>query len=238
VAELRFIRVDGENLCIGAATRQVDAERSPLLRERLPLLAKALRWVGHPQTRNRGTIGGSIAAADPSAEIPLVALTLEAQAIARSKAGETVLPLTDFFQGPMMTALAPDQCLTEIRFPLWPGRVGSGFHEVSARASDFALVAAAAQIALDANGICTRIGAALGGIGGAPVRVTATAALVGQRLEPAAVERAVATIDDEISPEDDPHVSAAYRRRVARVLLTRAVLEARDHALNGTTAAP
>src|SRR5258706_403341 len=149
IEALRFIRVDGDALCIGAATRQVDAERSALVRERLPLLSAALRWVGHPQTRNRGTIGGSIAAADPSAEIPLVAVTLEAQAIARSKTGDSALALADFFRGPMMTALAPDQCLTEIRFPLWSGQFGCGFHEVSARASDFALVAAAAQVTLD-----------------------------------------------------------------------------------------
>src|SRR5271170_4398601 len=173
LAELRFIRIENDMLCIGAATRQVDAERSALVRERLPLLAKALRWVGHPQTRNRGTIGGSIAAADPSAEIPLVAVTLEAQAVASSKDGESILALADFFRGPMMTALQPDQCLTEIRFPLWPGRVGSGFREVSARASDFALVAAAAQLALDPNGVCTRLRTALGGVGAAPVPVRA-----------------------------------------------------------------
>jgi CO/xanthine dehydrogenase FAD-binding subunit len=231
IAELRFIRVDDDALCIGAATRQVDAERSALVRERLPLLAKALRWVGHPQTRNRGTIGGSIAAADPSAEIPLVAVTLEAQAVASSKDGESVLALADFFRGPMMTALQPDQCLTEIRFPLWPGRVGSGFHEVSARASDFALVAAAAQLTLDPSGVCTRLSTALGGVGAAPMRVIApAAALVGSRLDPAAVEQAVALIDGEIAPEDDQHVGAAYRRRVARVLLARAILEAHEEA--------
>jgi len=231
IADLRFIKVEAGELRIGAATRQVDAERSALVRERLPLLAKALRWVGHPQTRNRGTIGGSIAAADPSAEIPLVAVTIEAQAVARSKTGEATLALTDFFRGPMMTALQPDQCLTEIRFPLWPGRVGSGFHEVSARASDFALVAAAAQLALDPSGVCTRLSAALGGIGAGPMRVSApAAALVGRRLDQAAVEQAVAFIDDEIAPEDDQHVGADYRRRVARVLLARAILEAQDEA--------
>ncbi len=142
-----------------------------------------------------------------------------------------MLPLTDFFRGPMMTALAPDQCLVEIRFPLWPGRVGCGFHEVSARASDFALVAAAAQLTLDADGTCTRLSTALGGVGAAPVRVTAPAALVGQPLSSAAIEQTVAGIDAEIAPEDDQHASAAYRRRVARVLLARAITDARDAAL-------
>jgi CO/xanthine dehydrogenase FAD-binding subunit len=231
LAELRFIRVEGDEFRIGAATRQVDAERSALVRERLPLLAKALRWVGHPQTRNRGTIGGSIAAADPSAEIPLVAVTIEANAVAQSKTGTAVLALAEFFRGPMMTALEPDQCLTEIRFPLWAGRVGSGFHEVSARASDFALVAAASQLALDPSGVCIRLSTALGGVGAAPVRVHApAAALVGRRLDPAAIERAVAGIDAEIAPEDDQHVGADYRRRVARSLLARAILDARDEA--------
>jgi CO/xanthine dehydrogenase FAD-binding subunit len=231
IADLRFIKLEDGELRIGAATRQVDAERSTLVRERLKLLAKALRWVGHPQTRNRGTIGGSIAAADPSAEIPLVAVTIEARAVARSKTGEAMLALTDFFRGPMMTALQPDQCLTEIRFPLWPGRVGSGFHEVSARASDFALVAAAAQLALDPSGVCIRLSAALGGIGAGPIRVNAPAArLIGRRLDPALVEQAVSGIDDEIAPEDDQHVGADYRRRVARVLLARAIQEAQDEA--------
>ncbi len=231
VAELRFIRIADDTLCIGAATRQVDAERSPLVQEHLPLLAKALRWVGHPQTRNRGTVGGSIAAADPSAEIPLVAVTLDARARARSKAGDAELALADFFQGPMMTTLAHDQCLVEIRFQLWSGRVGCGFHEVSARASDFALVAAAAQVTLAPDGTCSRLATGLGGVGGAPVRITATNALIGKRLEPATVEAAVSGIDAEIAPEDDPHASAAYRRRVARTLLTRAIFDARDHAL-------
>jgi CO/xanthine dehydrogenase FAD-binding subunit len=238
VEELRFIRVDHDVLRIGAGTRQVDAERSPLVRDRLPLLAKALRWVGHPQTRNRGTIGGSIAAADPSAEIPLVALTLDAQALARSKSGDSTLALGDFFRGPMMTALAPDQCLVELRFPVWSGRVGCGFQEVSARASDFALVAAAAQVTLDRNGACTRVAAALGGVGAAPVRVRAPDALVGRRLELTTVEQALAGLGDEIAPEDDPHASPDYRRRVARTLLARALLEARDAALKGALAPP
>jgi carbon-monoxide dehydrogenase medium subunit len=230
VAELRGIRVEDDTLVIGAATRQVDAERSALVRERLPLLAAALRWVGHPQTRNRGTVGGSIAAADPSAEIPLVAVTLAGHAVARSKAGDAVLALADFFRGPMTTALAPDQCLVEIRLPLWPGRTGCGFHEVSARASDFALAAAAAQVTLDAAGTCTRLAAALGGVGAAPVRVRTPEVLVGRRLDAAAIDAAVAGIDAEIAPEDDPHASAAYRRRVARVLLARAIADARDAA--------
>ncbi|HUA55340.1 MAG TPA: FAD binding domain-containing protein [Candidatus Sulfotelmatobacter sp.] len=238
VEALRFIRVEGDVLRIGAATRQVEAEHSPLVRERLPLLIKALRWVGHPQTRNRGTVGGSIAAADPSAEIPLVALALEARALARSKGGESELALTDFFRGPMMTALAPEQCLVEIRFPLWSGRVGCGFQEVSARASDFALVAAATQLVLDAGGICTRIAAALGGVGAAPVRVRAPEALLGRRLEPAAVDDALAALGDEIAPEDDQHASADYRRRVARTLMARALIEARDEALKRALAPP
>jgi len=231
IAELRFIRLEGDRLCLGAATRQVDVERSSLVGERLPLLHQALRWVGHPQTRNRGTIGGSIAAADPSAEIPLVAVTLGAEAIARSKTGDQTLALGSFFQGPMMTALGADQCLTEIRFPIWAGRVGCGFHEVSARASDFALVAAAAQLALDASGICTRIAAGLGGVGAAPLRLAAPEALVGSRLDDDAITRAAAAIDAEITPQDDPHADAAYRRRVARTLLQRAIADGRDAAL-------
>src|SRR5579871_815411 len=226
--ELHGIRAEPDAVVIGAVTRQVEVERSDIVNRSLPLLAKALPWVGHPQTRNRGTIGGSIAAADPSAEIPLVAVTLGAQALARSKSGDAELSLGDFFRGPMMTALAPDQCLVELRFPLWPGRVGCGFQEVSARASDFALVAAAAQVTLDDDGACTRVAAALGGVGAVPIRVQAPDALVGRRLDPATVEHALAGLADEIAPEDDPHASADYRRRVARTLLARALLEAHE----------
>ena len=155
--------------------------------------------------------------------------------VARSTArGERVIAAADFFQGAMMTALADDECLTEIRFPVWSGAgtVGCGFHEVSSRQSDFAVAAAAAQLSFDDDGICRRAACGVGGVAPAPVRLVDVAeALVGARLDEATVEDAAASMADAIEPDDDVHASADYRRRVARVLLQRAIIDARDEAL-------
>ena len=152
-------------LAVGAMTRQRAAELSPAIRGNVPLLAKALRFVGHLQTRNRGTVGGSLAHGDPAAEIPLAAVTLDAELEAEGTGGRRVCPANGFFEAPMVTAIAPDECLVEARFPVWDGeRIGTGFQEVASRQGDFAIVAAAAQVALDGEGRCTRIAAGLGGV--------------------------------------------------------------------------
>ena len=220
-------------LGIGAMTRQRAAELSPLVRNRLPLLAKALGFVGHLQTRNRGTVGGSLVHGDPAAEIPLVAAALDAELEAEGTGGRHSYPAAAFFEAPMVTAIAADECLVEARFPIWNGaRIGTGFHEVASRKGDFAIVAAAAQLALDGDGRCLRIAAALGGVAPVPVRVPALEhALGGTRLEDGEIEAALACVDAAIEPDDDLHATAAYRGRVARVLLGRAIREARDEAL-------
>jgi CO/xanthine dehydrogenase FAD-binding subunit len=228
VAPLQGIARDGDALVIKACTRQADALASAAMREHLPLLAKAIRFVGHVQTRNRGTVGGSICHADPSAEIPLTALTVDAALVARSAKGERRIAIDDFFVGPMMTTLQPDECLSEVRFPVWNGgRVGTGFQEVSARISDFAIVSVAAQVVLDRGGICTRAAVAVGGAGARPVRCDPAAqAVVGSRLDAATIAKAAAMIPDLIEPDSDLHATADYRRRVARALVERALTEA------------
>src|SRR5450755_1876214 len=148
--ELAGIRKDKEAVVVGATTRQAQAERDPVIRASVPMLAQVLPWVGHPPTRNRGTIGGSIANADPSAEIPLVAVTLGAEIMLATTAGPTSMPADDFFIGPMLTSIGQGECVSAIRFPVWPHkRIGDGLFEISARRSDFAFVAAAAQVAFD-----------------------------------------------------------------------------------------
>ena len=129
IPELRGIDVRDGLVAVKACTTQADALASETIRERVPLLAKALSFVGHTQTRNRGTIGGSLANADPAAEICMAALALDCDIVARSVTSERIIPSAKFFQGAMTTALAPEECLTETRFPLWrePGRVGTGF---------------------------------------------------------------------------------------------------------------
>ena len=236
ISGLRGIELSDGIVAVKACTRQADALASAIVREHVPLLAKALPFVGHSQTRNRGTVGGSLANADPAAEIAIVALALDCEIVARGVASERTIAATQFFRGAMRTALAPEDCLTEARFPVWreEGRIGMGFQEVSIRRSDFALVAVAVQILLDESGICRRIAIALGGLSAAPIRAHAAAKrLEGTRLEPSDLEAATGLLQESIEPQSDIHASAAYRRRVAGALLERAILEAWHEARPG-----
>jgi len=232
IADLAFIRDEGEGVRIGAVTRQSVAERNRIVATKLPLLAKALPWVGHQATRHRGTVGGSIANGDPAGEIPLVAVTLQATITAQDATGSTELAAGEFYLGPMISALPEGAIVTHIRFPVWQqGRTGAGFHEVSARRSDFAFVASAAQVALDADGVCTALSVGIGGAGDTPVRLGAVSeTLVGSRLEETEVQEAVVAASANVETVDDLHASAAYRKRVAATLACRAILEARDEA--------
>ena len=235
IPELSGIRDAGTFVAIGAATRQVVAERDPLVARKVPLLAKALPWVGHAPTRNRGTIGGSVANGDPAAEIALVAVTLEATLVVQTAEETSELAATEFYLGPMITALPEGGILTSVRFPVWAeSRIGTGFHEVAARKSDFALVAAAAQVALDADGRCKTLCVGLGGAGDTPMRLySVSEALIGSHLEEGAVREAVAAATAELEAADDLHASAAYRRRVASSLARRAIADARAEAAGG-----
>ena len=196
----------------------------------VPMLARVLPWVGHPPTRNRGTVGGSIANADPSAEIPLVAVTLGADIMIATTRGPTSMSADDFFIGPMLTAIGQGECVKAIRFPVWPHqRIGVGFFEISARRSDFAFVAAAAQVALDDDGRCLEIALGAGGVGDRPIRLNVSS-LVGAKLDPASMTEAVHAASADIDAMSDLHASAAYRRRVAAVLCVRALEQARAEA--------
>jgi carbon-monoxide dehydrogenase medium subunit len=224
-----IIRANGF-VVVGATTRQVEAEKSALIAADVPLLAKALPWVGHQPTRNRGTVGGSVANADPSAEIPLVAMTLGAEIVVQSQAGATAIPASEFFLGAMTTALEPGSCVKALRFPVWSrGRIGAGFHEISARKSDFAYASAAAQIALDDDGKCMDIALGIGGLGDRPVRV-ALAGLIGKRPADAnladIVQDAVREVAANFDLRSDIHASASYRRRLAAALAQRAMRDA------------
>jgi CO/xanthine dehydrogenase FAD-binding subunit len=224
--ELRGIRVEDDAIVIGATTRQVEVERSEEARAALPLLAKALPWVGHPPTRNRGTVGGSIANADPSAEIPLVAVTLGADIEIANTSGRSAMPADDFFIGPMLTAVMPGDCVCAVRFPRWRhARVGTGFYEVSARQSDFAFVAAAAQVALDGDGRCIEATLGLGGIGDRALRIDVSA-LIGHPPSEVATTDIVRAAAKDLEASSDLHASASYRRRVAATLGARALSDA------------
>ena len=225
--ELAGIREERGALVVGATTRQAHAERDPVIRASVPMLARVLPWVGHPPTRNRGTVGGSIANADPSAEIPLVAVTLRADIMLATTDGATSMPADDFFIGPMLTSIGQGECVSAIRFPVWPHqRIGVGFFEISARRSDFAFVAAAAQVALDEEGRCLDVALGVGGVGDRPLRLDVSS-LVGTELDATSVAAAVNAASGELNATSDLHASAAYRRRVASVLCMRALEHAR-----------
>jgi CO/xanthine dehydrogenase FAD-binding subunit len=231
---LAGIRGDAEGIVIGATTRQVAAEHNALVAERLPLLAKALPWVGHAPTRNRGTVGGSVANADNSADIPLVLVTLRGTVVLSDGQSDRLLDAEDFFLGPMMTALDQGTCLTEIRLPVWTdGYVGADFQEISARRSDFAYVSAAAQVKLDASGRCTDCVIGIGGATPIPTRLKqAGDALKGSRLTAAEITDAIKGIGERLEIMTDAHATPRYRRHVAEVLAIRAVRAAKENALN------
>jgi len=232
IESLKFAVLEKDRARIGACTRQVTVERDDALASRLPLLREALAWVGHVQTRNRGTLGGSLAHADPCAELPLAAQVLGASMLARSARGARTLVAEEFFAGPMATALRPDECLEEIHWPIWPERrVGSAFTELSIRHGDFALVAAAAQVALDAGGRCVRAAFGLGGVGQTPLAFPKLAAgLVGSPLKEDLILETAKRAAAESEPGSDLHASAEYRRHLACVLLKKVLYKAYEEA--------
>ena len=220
---LKFIRVEKDAVRTGACTRQCVIARDAALAKAVPLLKQALEWVGHVQTRNHGTVGGSLVHADPAAEMPLVAQILGAQMVLRSHAGTRTVGAAEFFEGPLATATRADECLEEIRWPVWTEKhTGSAFTEISRRHGDFALVAAAAQIAVDENGTCTRASFGLAGGGYIPMAFPKLATrLVGSKLQDDVVQSVVNDAATEFDPGGDLHASPEYRRQLAAVLAAR-----------------
>ncbi len=228
LSELAFVRREGDAIAIGATTKQSAAAGNALVRAESPLLYKVMPYVGHAAIRARGTVGGSLANADPAAEIALVAVTLGATLVCREGNKLLEIAAADFFTGPMMTVLAPAACLMGVRLPVWrDARIGVGFHEVNARSSDFAFAAAAAQIAVDEDGVCRRVALGVGAVAPVPFRVDAVGkALEGNVLHENTLRDAIAAVLAGIAPLADLHASAAYRRRAAATLLLRAISDA------------
>lgn len=218
-------------LVIGAMTRQRRLERSEVVREHYPLLAEAAAVIGHPATRNRGTIGGSLAHADPAAELPALLLTYGGSVLVQGANGAREIPAADFFVTFLTTALEPGELLTEVRLRRWPTGTGWCFLEESRRYGDFAVAGVAALVHLDADGRCTQAAVTLFGVGDAPYPVAeATGLLVGQMPDEdrfAAVAQAAA---EGAEPEDDVHASAAFRRHLCAVLTRRALRTAVERA--------
>ena len=227
VAGLSGIRREGDVLVIGAMTRMAEVERSPEVAVAAPLVTEAVGLVAHAPVRNSGTVGGSLAHADPAAELPAVALALDADLVAAGPGGTRVIPAAEFFTGPYSTALAADEILTEIRLPVWPG--GHAFTEFSRVHANFAVVAVAALVELDGdgdgNGDRIRHAAlALAGVAPTPVRATAAErALAGASADAATIRAAADAAATGLSPAGDLHASPETRRGLARTYLRRGI---------------
>lgn len=231
VTSLAGIAEANGGLRIGAMTRQRQAERSALVAERAPLLAAALPHVAHPQIRNRGTVGGSLAHADPAAELPAVMLALEARFRLRTASAERSLAASDFFTGFFSTALAEGELLVDIEVPPMPAGAGCAFEEVSRRHGDYALLGVAAVVALDDTGRCSDVRLAYVNGGAGPQRSPGAESLVrGEVPGPELVRAAAAAALNDLEPGNDVHASAEYRRQLARVLTERTLVRAIDDA--------
>ena len=224
VPELRGIEQGEGYLDIGAMTSQRAIEHHPQVASDAPLLREATGYIGHLPIRTRGTIGGSLAHADPAAEYPVVALAADLRLVVRGPAGTRELPAREFFLGYLTTALQPDEVLVRVRVPKAAPERGAAFVEIARRPGDFAIVAVAATAALDAAGRVESVSIAVGGAAPAPFRADAAeAALLGSAIGPVVIEEAAALVADAAEPEADLQGTADYRRALCRVLVGRAL---------------
>jgi carbon-monoxide dehydrogenase medium subunit len=231
VRELAGIAADDGGLRFGAMTRQADAERSTLVSQRSPLLAEVLPLIAHPAIRNRGTLGGSLAHADPAAELPVAVTALDALLEVRGPRGSRTIGAEAFFVAPLTSALAWDEILTGVRIPRWEPRWGWAFQKFARRHGDFALASAAVIVGLDRGGTVGHVRIALGGVAGRPLRCRrAEGLLLGQRPGVESLDAAAGLVSQEIDPPSDVHGSAEYRRALAAALTRRALARALERA--------
>lgn len=232
-ADLAGIATTRGAVRIGAMTRQRSIERSDTVATNLPLLAEAMPWVAHTQIRTRGTVGGSIAHADPAAELPAVFVALRARYLVQSRDGERWLNADSFSTGLFATELRAGELLSSIEVPLAQPRTGYAFIEMARRHGDFALAGVACSITLEASGQCSAARVSLFGIGDGPVLSEAVAGtLAGSVPDEAVIREAAAAVESEIDPPSDIHASATYRKHLSVVLTRRALTRAAERARN------
>jgi aerobic carbon-monoxide dehydrogenase medium subunit len=226
LAELRQIKIANDGVTLGAMVRWREILDHAQLGKAHPLLVAAVEHVAHYQIRNRGTVGGSIAHADPAAEMPGIAVACEAQIAVVGKSGSRVIMAADFFVGPLMTALKADEIITEIRLPAWPAKRRWGFQEFARRRGDFAMAAAAVFYDED-GGKAANAHVGVIGVADRPLRLGAVeAALDGQAIDDATIAKAEAAASAAVDPPDDIHASGAYRRALVGVMVERALKNA------------
>jgi aerobic carbon-monoxide dehydrogenase medium subunit len=228
--ELSGVSAVNGHVAVGAMTREYVAEDSPVIAAAVPLLAAALPLIGHEAIRSRGTIGGSLAHADPSAELPAVALALGAEFVVRSGSGERVIPATEWFEGFLATSRRADELLVEVRFPAVAPGTGVSFLEVARRHGDFAIVGLATSLTLS-NGTISDARLAFTGVSDVPVRASAAEELLaGQQTSAGLFEEAARRATADLDPPADLHGSAEYRKKIAATLVRRGLHEAAGNA--------
>jgi carbon-monoxide dehydrogenase medium subunit len=227
LADLRGIRISEKGVTLGAMVRWREIEDDERLSTAHPLLKAAIAHVAHYQIRNRGTVGGSIAHADPAAEMPGIAMTCDAEIAVVGKSGAHVIQAADFFQGALTTALTSDEIIVEIRLPAWPKTRRWGFQEFARRRGDFAMAAAAVFYDQDDSGKAANAHVGVIGVADRPLRLDAVEAVLnGQTVDEATIAKAEAATSAAVDPQDDIHASAAYRRALVGTMVERALRRA------------
>jgi 2-furoyl-CoA dehydrogenase FAD binding subunit len=233
IKELEYIKTEGDELVIGALARERDIEQSPLVLEKWPFLSKAISFIGHSAIRNRGTIGGSLVHADPSAEIPTSLCALNGNVKVVGPSGEKILEPEEFFLTYLTTSLEPSDLLVEVRIPALPEKTGWSFGELSRRSGDFAIVAVGILLFTETTGVCREARISMGGVAPTPVRAEeAEALLAGQKITKKLIAAAAQQAAEETDTEPDYHASAEYRMDMARVFVKKGLQEA-CNMLNG-----
>lgn len=234
VSELSFINESNGHLRIGALTREADLERSELVAGRYPLLMDTTKFVADPLVRNLATLGGNLAHGDPANDHPATMLALRAQLVARGPAGERTIPIDEFFQDLFVTALAPDELLTEIRVPKPAPRSGGAYQKLERKVGDFATAGVAVYLVMNENGTCQEVGIGLTNMGPMPMRAARSEdALRGQGPTEAAIREAAELAAKDCQPTADLRGSVEYKRALVRVLTKRALQQALQRATGG-----
>jgi aerobic carbon-monoxide dehydrogenase medium subunit len=219
IAELKGIAVKGDVLTIGALTRHVDLQRSPEIATHAPLLAEAIAHVAHPAIRNKGTIGGSLAHADPASELPACMIALDATMVIRGQTGERRVAAADFFTGIYETALSADELLTAVELPAARKNSAYFFHEFARRHGDYAIVGAAAQAIVESD-VFTNLRLVFFAVGDRPLLAGVASRLINVAITPEILADASTALEDELDPPEDQQASSSMRRHLAKVLLT------------------
>ncbi|MEW6454939.1 MAG: xanthine dehydrogenase family protein subunit M [Pseudomonadota bacterium] len=227
IPDLKGIRISSDGVRLGALTRWRDIQDDKALAKAQPLLAAAIAHVAHYQIRNRGTVGGSLAHADPAAEMPGVAVTCDAEIVVMGKGGARTIKAADFFLGALTTALEPDEIITEVRLPFWPAERRYGFQEFARRRGDFAMSGVALFYDLDKSGKAANAHVGVIGVGEHARRLaTVEATINGNKVDDAVIAKAAAAASAAVEPNDDIHASAAYRKALTGTLVERALKSA------------